>query len=252
MRMVWLMVAAIVLAACGADAGDRVIVAAGTTLVDSGFIEALASEYEAAHPEVELSVVGEASARVLNLGESGAAEVLFTHAPTLELAFQAANDPQRFAVAFTSEFQLVGPIDVIHELDGESFGGAFAQIAAQEWTFITRADGSGTNEVERSIWSSLGVEPEGDWYTSTGQGMGLTLQVADQRRAFTLAEAGAFVGVSDFLELEAAFWRIRSPTRIASLSLLMPHHLPVISHNGCCQRKVRPRSSKSMMNCSGR
>ena len=203
MRAAGLLVA-VAMVACAPSGADRVIVAAGTTLVDSGFIEALASEYEATHADVQLSVVGEASARVLNLGESGAAEVLITHAPALELAFRADHDPELFEVSFTSEFHLVGPSDFVRRLDGLSFGSAFAEISAQEWPFVTRGDGSGTNEVELSIWDSVGIEPSGDWYASTGQGMGLTLQVADQRQGFTLAEAGAFANVSGFLDIESA------------------------------------------------
>ena len=76
-------------AACGSQ--DRVVVAAGTTVVDSGLVDLIATAYEQSHPGVELSVVGEATAQVLELGRRGAADVLITHAPEAERQFVAGD-----------------------------------------------------------------------------------------------------------------------------------------------------------------
>ena len=54
----------VVLAACGGGEGDQVVVAAGTTLVDSRVIDDLAAAYEAATPGARLSVVGESTANL--------------------------------------------------------------------------------------------------------------------------------------------------------------------------------------------
>ncbi len=184
------------LVACGGSP-DRVIVGAGTTLVDSGFIEAVAAQYEATHPGVQLSILGESSAQILNLGKSGAAEVLITHAPELEAAFLAEEDPRFSKIAFSSDFVLVGPPDLAETLNGLTTTEAFAQIADRGYGFVSRGDGSGTHETELNQWPSPGGAPDGDWYISTGQGMGLTLQVADQRGAFALSEVGAFLAAEN-------------------------------------------------------
>ena len=39
------------------------------------------------------------------------------------------------------------------------------------------------------------------WYTETGQGMGLSLQVADQRGAFIIVEQGTFLAASELVRL---------------------------------------------------
>ena len=71
---------------------------------------------------------------------------------------------------------------------------AFGRIAEQGHLFVSRADGSGTHQVEREIWGRAGVDPTGrDWYVETRQGMGLTLQVASQREAFVLVELSVFL-----------------------------------------------------------
>ena len=55
----------VLIAACGGS--ERVVVAAGTTAVDSGLIDALVEAYEAESPGVHLSVVGRATLDVLEL-----------------------------------------------------------------------------------------------------------------------------------------------------------------------------------------
>lgn len=187
-RLAFLMVFAVT--GCGGSS-ERIIVGAGTTLVDSGFIEALVANYETGNPGVELSVLAESSAQILNLGRSGAVDVLFTHAPGQEAEFLADENPRLSEVVFASAFLLVGPADQAATLAGLTTREAFAAIASKRYSFVSRGDGSGTHETELMQWPG-GVASSEDWYLSTGQGMGLTLQVADQRKAFTLAEAGAF------------------------------------------------------------
>lgn len=195
--MKWLVLVVILgIVACGSPP-DRVIIGAGTTLVDSGFIEEVAGEYEATHPGVQLSILGESSAEILSLGRSGTAEVLITHAPKQEAVFLADEQPRISKIAFSSVFVLVGPPGLADTLDGLTTAEAFAQIVNRGYGFVSRGDGSGTNETELNQWPSPGVAPDGDWYISTGQGMGLTLQVADQRGAFTLSELGAFLGAEN-------------------------------------------------------
>ncbi len=180
------------------------IVAAGTTLVDSGILDAVVAEYERAHPGAELSVVGEATAQVLELGRRGGADLLLTHAPGAEEAFLAEGRAARVEEVLRSSFVLVGPAEHAGALAGLEPAAAFGRIAAEGWAFATRADGSGTHERERELWDLAGVAPDGQpWYAATGQGMGLTLQVADQRDAFTLAEEGTFLAAADVVRLAA-------------------------------------------------
>ena len=211
----------VLVAGCGGG-GTRVIVAAGTTLVDSGVLDEVVGDYEREHPGVNVSVVGDATARALDLGRHGAAEVLITHAPTAEAAFVAEGNAARYEPLMTSRFVLVGPPDRAALLSGLTPEEAFARIAGEGWEFVTRADGSGTEAAERSIWNVIGIDPSGElWYTATGLGMGDTLQVADQRGAFTLAEEGTFLSASPVLSLVSA-------DLIASDRLVNPYHVTLV------------------------
>ncbi len=197
----WTAALILMLAACSGG-GSRLVVGAGTSLVDGGLIDALAADYEAAHPNVELSVVGEATAKVLALSRSGAVDVTITHAPDLEAAFEAEGLAASAATVFSSRFVLVGPPERALTLSGSSVSEAFARIAADGLLFVSRADESGTHLVEKEIWREAGIDPtDRPWYLETGQGMGLTLQVTSERGGFTLSELGTFLAARANLAL---------------------------------------------------
>lgn len=194
-------IAAIAVAACGG--GDsRTLVAAGTTLVDSGILDGLASAYEQANAGTELSVVGLSTREVLELGSRGAADLLITHSPNQERDYLSAHPEATEQPLFSSRFLLLGPQEHLELVDGLTVTSTLALIASSGWEFISRADGSGTYERERELWDAAGVAPWDElWYTETGQGMGLSLQVADQRGAFIIVEQGTFLAASELLRL---------------------------------------------------
>ncbi len=189
-------------AACG---GDRVVVAAGTTVVDGGLLDAVVERYEAA-TGTPVAVTGAATREVLALGERGGADFLVTHAPAQEAEFLVRHPEAVSSRVFASRFLLVGPPERAAGLVGLDPPGAFATIAERGWTFVTRADGSGTHDKELEIWALAGIEPAGSWLLSTGQGMGLSLQVADQRSGFILVEEGTFLVAQPTVSLVPVEW----------------------------------------------
>lgn len=177
------------------------IVAAGTTLVDSGLIDEVVAEYEALNPGVQVSVVAEPTSLALELGRRGAADLLIVHAPEQEAAFVAEGNALSSTPLLESRFLLVGPSGGSLPT-GQAVTAAFDAIASGGLTFVSRGDLSGTHERELSLWGAVGVEPEKqEWYLEAGQGMGQTLLVADQRSGFTLAELGAFLEARASLSL---------------------------------------------------
>jgi tungstate transport system substrate-binding protein len=189
----------LVLTACAGAQDHRLIVAAGTTLVDSGILEDVVEAFEAEHPNVELSVVGESTSQVLQLGRLGGADVMITHGPELEAQFVEDGLAARYELVFVSSFVVVGPPD---GLAGGPVVDALTAIAGNAYPFVSRADGSGTHEAEQALWAAAAIDPVGQpWYLETGQGMGLTLQVADQRNAYTLAELGSYLTAAATLSL---------------------------------------------------
>lgn len=204
MRLFGAVIVVMLVSSCAASGPDRIVVAAGTTIVDAGLVDRLVDDYLDGGPDVDISVVGASTAEVLELGARGSADLLITHQADLEEAFLAEYPRAVADPVFTSTFLLVGPPAQQVVTVGNDVFDALGDIARAEATFVSRADGSGTFAKEQELWSLAAVEPAGsDWYVETGQGMGFTLQVADQRGGFTLTEEGAFLTSRATLSLES-------------------------------------------------
>ena len=107
-RLAVAVLAALILGAC--TAGEvRLVVAAGTTVVDSGFIDHVVASFEEAHPDINVSVVGEPTRLALELGRNGAADVTITHAPAQETRLVDGGHVLETSSVFVSKFLLVGP-----------------------------------------------------------------------------------------------------------------------------------------------
>lgn len=211
-----LVAALLLLSACGGS--ETVLVAAGTTLVDPGFIETVADDF-VEQTGIDVDVLGESTARVLALARSGSVDVTITHSPDLEAEFEADGLASLSETIFASRFVIAGPPGV--ELSAQDAVGAFREIAAFGGPFVGRQDGSGTALVEAVVWEAAGVDgPAQDWYLSTGQGMGLTLQVASERSAFVLAELGTFLSTErlDLVDSGVVDPMLENPYRAMSVA----------------------------------
>ena len=186
----------LLMAACGVD---RVIVAAGTTLEDSGVLTRVVAEYESRTGET-VSVVGESSLNVFQLGSSGEADLLITHHPNAEDEFLKRGEHLSTEVAFASKFALLAPPG--SGLDGLTLADALEAVASSETTFVGRRDGSGTSAYEAQVWRNIGLDPVTEpWYTATGIGMGATLLIASDRGGVVLTELGSYLQAADVVGL---------------------------------------------------
>ena len=190
----------LVLAGCSSSTQTRVIVGAGTSLVDSRFMAEIVDAYGEIEPSTQLSVVGVSSAEAIALAQAGEADVIVTHNREALDEYMAQHSESVRSVAFASSFFIVA--DPAIEIAAASLEDALSVIAARAYPFVSRDDGSGTNVAELAAWDRTGIDPSVEpWYIRTGTGMGATLQVADQRHATTLAEHGAFLASMSVLSL---------------------------------------------------
>ena len=87
----------------------------------------------------------------------------------------------------------------------KSVSKAIESIAVSKVSFVSRGDDSGTHKKELGLWRQVGIEPDGTWYREAGQGMGKTLQIADELQAYTLTDRGTWLFNQDKLDLEVVF-----------------------------------------------
>lgn len=223
MRRSWVLLSAVLLVATGCSTSDqgRVIVGAGTTLVDSQFMAEIVTAYGDVDPSVELSVIGLSSSEAIALATSGDADVIITHNREALDQFLVEHPDSVRSDVFASVFFVVA--DSTISISARSIDEAFAEIRASGLPFVSRDDRSGTHAAEMQTWDRIGFDPVGEaWYTRTGTGMGSTLQVADQRHAATISEFGAFLASESVLSL----------VRVADTDIPNPYDLTVVDSSG--------------------
>jgi tungstate transport system substrate-binding protein len=70
---------------------------------------------------------------------------------------------------------------------------------------VSRADDSGTHKKEKSLFEAAGLKEDEKWQglDRTGTGMGLSLQVAGEFRAYILSDIGTFLAFQKRIDLVA-------------------------------------------------
>jgi len=186
---------------CGGG-GEEVILATTTSTYDSGLLDALVPDFED-QTDYEVKIIAVGTGQALAMGERGDADVLLVHAPSSELELVESGAAINRQLVMHNDFIIIGPEDDPAGIEGTtSAADAFTTIHESEATFVSRGDDSGTHKKEKAIWESAGLDPEGQsWYEQSGQGMGATLQIANQKDAYTLSDRGTYLALSENLEL---------------------------------------------------
>jgi tungstate transport system substrate-binding protein len=199
------LLAALPVAACGNDSGQsdagsdkgRMILATTTSTQDSGLLDDLVPRFQQ-DTGCSVKTIAVGSGEALELGERGNADVLLVHSPEAEQEYVNGGHAASRRAVMHNDFIVVGPAgDPARIQGGASAAQAFASVAEAEAPFASRADDSGTHTKELSLWEAAGVQPAGSWYIETGQGMGETLTIASQKRAYTLSDRGTFLAIED-------------------------------------------------------
>ncbi len=196
----------------------RLFISTTTSLDDTDLLKAIEADYEATH-NVDLMITAVGTGVAIQQAQNGDADVVLVHAPSVELEFlEGGYGVNRKIIAYNF-FTIVGPADDPAQIAGLTVDEALLHIAeyginmpdqsgtTQIW--VSRGDNSGTNSKEKSLWTAAGynyTELSDDvWFASTGQGMGATLTIADQKNAYTLSDIGTYLKfhADGSIELEA-------------------------------------------------
>ena len=192
------------LSGCGGD--DQLILAIGTTVQDSGLSEPLIQLFEN-ETGYDVKVIAVGTGQALEMARRGDADLVFTHAPAAEREFVAEGSGVDRRLVMYNDFVIAGPAgDPAGVADAADALDAYRRVADAGEPFISRGDDSGTHKLELAIWAELGIDAPGEgWYEETGAGMGVTLQVADQRDAYTMSDRGTYLSFTERLGLDLLF-----------------------------------------------
>lgn len=181
----------------------NVILATTTSTQDSGLLDVLIPVFEK-KTGYFVKTIAVGSGQAMAMGQKGEADVLLVHSPDAEKKFVADGYGVHRRLIMHNDFIVVGPGADPAKIKGtKSTEEAFKKIAASQSLFLSRGDNSGTHSKEKAIWKAAGVKYDGEkWYQQTGLGMGQTLNVASEKKAYTLADRGTYLALKKRLDLD--------------------------------------------------
>ena len=229
-----LLIAALVLSlAPPAGAQSSVVILSTTTSTqDSGLLDALVPIFER-RTGYTVKTISVGTGQALALAARGEADVTLCHAPSLERQYLADGRMTNRRLVMYNDFVIVGPDADPARIAGErSVVAALRRIAGAGARFVSRGDKSGTHTLELALWKQAGVVPGAPWYIESGQGMGATLGLADDRRAYTLTDRATLLAFGKRVALRIMVEGDRALRNIYSVMEVNPANGPRINAAG--------------------
>jgi len=214
---------ALVLAAPAlAQQGKREIILATTTSTqDTGLLDSLLPMFRR-EAGIDVKAIAVGTGAALEMARRGDADAVLVHAPEVERAYVQSGDLIGGRLIMHNDFLILGPAQDPAGVRKQSDLAAVMKAIAAHGSFVSRGDGSGTEKKELELWKVAGVDQgEMPRREETGQGMGATLLVAEERQTYTLTDRGTYLAFNDRLSVV--------PLREGDPTLLNIYHAYVVN-----------------------
>ena len=181
-------------------ANPDLILATTTSTQDSGLLDVLIPMFET-QTGYKVKPIAVGSGQAMTMGERGDTDVLLVHAPDSEKKFMEAGHGVNRQLVMHNDFVMVGPPSDPARIKGtKAARDALQRITDSKAIFISRGDNSGTDQLEKKLWAA---DPKGQsWYQESGQGMGQTLNIASEKKGYTVTDRATYLAVKKNLQLD--------------------------------------------------
>jgi tungstate transport system substrate-binding protein len=186
-----------------APANPDIILSTTTSTQDSGLLDDLLPVFEQ-QTGYKVKTVAVGTGAALQMGMDGNADVLLVHAPASEKDFMAAGAGVDRRLIMHNDFVIVGPPADPAGIKGTKLAvDAFKRMADQKAVWVSRADDSGTNKMELTLWKNAGVDSKTlTGLIETGQGMAATLKITSEKTGYTLTDRATYLAQKANLDLD--------------------------------------------------
>jgi tungstate transport system substrate-binding protein len=177
------------------------LLATTTSTQDSGLLDILIPQFQK-ESGYQVKTISVGSGQAMKMGEKGEADVLLVHSPDAEKKFMADGFGSTRRLVMHNDYVIVGPTADPAKIKGVSAADAIKRISLSGSLFVSRGDNSGTHAKEKSLWKGAAVNTDGQkWYQQTGLGMGQTLNVAAEKKGYTITDRATYLALKKNLGL---------------------------------------------------
>lgn len=170
-----------------------------TSIYDSGFLNFIMPNFEKKN-NMKFEFIPVGSGQAVKIFKNGDADGIIIHEQSFLDDLKKHGYINRYISFVSNHFILVGPKnkkDLFKKV--KSIQDAFLVIRNNNLKFVSRADNSATYIRELEIWKLAKVEPKFEGYIKAGQGMGMSLNLANEKGAFVFTDEATFYKMRDKL-----------------------------------------------------
>ena len=170
----------------------KIIIASTTSTYDSGLLKYLNKNFMNKY-EINVQTIVQGTGQAIRTAKDGNVELLLVHHKESEVEFMK-NDYgiKRFDLMY-NDYVIIGPKEDLDKC--QNIHNKFKNIIENNLRFISRGDDSGTHKKELELWLLFNLDPEkfSENYLSVGQGMGHTLLMANEMKAYTISDRSTWI-----------------------------------------------------------
>ncbi len=180
---------------------NKIIVASTTSTYDTGLLNLLNDKFYNKF-DIKVQVLSLGTGQAIRTAKDGNAEILLVHHKPSEIEFMNNGyGEERYEIMY-NDYVLVGPKD--DDGDCISVKQKLEEIYNNKFLFISRGDDSGTHRKELEMWdlANININKNKKWYLSVGQGMGSTLLISNEKKAYTLSDRSTWIAFNNREDLK--------------------------------------------------
>ena len=170
----------------------KIIIASTTSTYDSGLLKYLNKHFMKKY-DINVQTIVQGTGQAIRTAKDGNVELLLVHHKKSEIEFMK-NDYglTRFNLMY-NDYVIIGPKEDIVKC--QNIQNKLKNIIENNLKFISRGDDSGTHKKELELWLLFNLNPEkfSENYLSVGQGMGHTLLMANEMKAYTISDRSTWI-----------------------------------------------------------
>ena len=170
----------------------KIIIASTTSTYDSGLLKYLNQNFMKKY-KINVQTIVQGTGQAIRTAKDGNVELLLVHHKESEIEFMK-NDYglKRFDLMY-NDYVVIGPKEDLDKC--QNIQNKLKNIIENNLKFISRGDDSGTHKKELELWLLFNLDPEkfSENYLSVGQGMGHTLLMANEMKAYTISDRSTWI-----------------------------------------------------------
>jgi tungstate transport system substrate-binding protein len=211
---------------------SEIILATTTSTQDSGLLDFLLPKFHEENNYI-VKTIAVGTGKALQMAVEGNADVLFVHAPSAELELVQDGFGIDRTLVMHNDFVIVGPSNDPAGISGlGSASEAFQRIYDTGALFISRGDDSGTHKKEKEFWTALIIQPQGESYIESGQGMAATLKIASEKYGYTLTDRATYLANQANLDLQILTEGDLQLLNVYHVIAVNPEKWPKVNYSG--------------------